>query len=160
MCTHKDDLEDQPKTLPVHAISKKVTKENEREFLQNSPLGKKVEHCRPSLGRRHISDLINHQVWSRATRPLLALMSDSLPPKTPVLQVAEMSKEDSPSYSTKNPHLASVAPRYAIVLTSIVSLILGVALASFSMLYKPPHHTSAHRVGRLPSKLISCFASK
>ncbi|KAJ7821896.1 glycoside hydrolase family 27 protein [Mycena olivaceomarginata] len=77
-------------------------------------------------------------------------MSDRLPPKTPVLQVAEMSKEDTPSYSTKNPHLASAVPRYAIVLTSIVSLILGVALASFSTLYKPPHHTSAHRVGRLP----------
>ncbi|KAJ7794855.1 glycoside hydrolase family 27 protein [Mycena olivaceomarginata] len=57
-------------------------------------------------------------------------MSDRLPPKTPVLQVAEMSKEDTPSYSTKNPHLASAVPRYAIVLTSIVSLILGVALAS------------------------------
>jgi hypothetical protein len=82
-----------------------------------------VEYCRPSLGRRYISDLINHQVWSRATCPLLA--GGRLPPKTPFLQVAEMSKEYTPSYSTKNPHLASAAPRYAIVLTSIVSLILA-----------------------------------
>jgi hypothetical protein len=40
MWTHKDDLEDQPRTLPAHAISTKATKENEPEFLQNSPLGK------------------------------------------------------------------------------------------------------------------------
>ncbi|KAJ7500310.1 glycoside hydrolase family 27 protein [Mycena galericulata] len=44
----------------------------------------------------------------------------------------------------------SVAPaRYAIILTSAVSLALGVALASVSMLYGT-HHTAVTRVGRLP----------
>ncbi|KAF7337095.1 Alpha-galactosidase [Mycena venus] len=60
-----------------------------------------------------------------------------------------MSKQDMPP---RNPHSNITPPRYAIILTSVVSLALGIALASFSLLYWPgTHHTTAvSRVGRLP----------
>ncbi|KAJ7157572.1 glycoside hydrolase family 27 protein [Mycena crocata] len=54
-------------------------------------------------------------------------------------------KEDYTVHSQR-----SVAPpRYALYLTSAVSLAMGVALASISMLYGT-HHTAVARVGRLP----------
>lgn len=44
-------------------------------------------------------------------------------------------------------------PRYAIVLTSAVSLALGVALASVSLLHGT-HHAAVTRVGRLPGTFV------
>ncbi|KAF8153649.1 glycoside hydrolase family 27 protein [Mycena galopus ATCC 62051] len=60
-----------------------------------------------------------------------------------------MSKKDIPPSSHRNPRPPIAPPRYAIVLTSAVSLALGVALASVSLFYGA-HHPKVHRVGRLP----------
>ncbi|KAF7374262.1 Alpha-galactosidase [Mycena sanguinolenta] len=60
-----------------------------------------------------------------------------------------MSKKDTPPSLPRDPQSRIAPPRYAIVLTSFVSLVLGVALASVSLLYRP-HHPTVHRVGRLP----------
>jgi hypothetical protein len=51
--------------------------------------------------------------------------------------------------SPRNSRNGNPPPRYAIVLTSVVSLGLGIALASVSMLYGT-HHAAEHRAGRLP----------
>ncbi|KAJ7767257.1 glycoside hydrolase family 27 protein [Mycena metata] len=59
-----------------------------------------------------------------------------------------MGKADDSSRSPA--HTKGVSPRYPIVLTSVVSLTLGVALASFSLLHGGKHHAEVHRVGRLP----------
>ncbi|KAJ7041798.1 glycoside hydrolase family 27 protein [Mycena alexandri] len=59
-----------------------------------------------------------------------------------------MVKADDSSHSPTHPRGAP--PRYPIVLTSVVSLTLGVALASVSLLYGGKHHAEVHRVGRLP----------
>ncbi|KAJ7082358.1 glycoside hydrolase family 27 protein [Mycena belliarum] len=48
------------------------------------------------------------------------------------------------------PHRLSTPPLYAIVLTSVASLGLGLGLASLAMLYGTHHHTVVERVGRLP----------
>ncbi|KAK7006262.1 alpha-galactosidase [Favolaschia claudopus] len=57
--------------------------------------------------------------------------------------------------ATIQPRPSTAPPRYTIVLTSAISLALGVALASFSLLHSSSnaagnHHPAAHRVGRLP----------
>ncbi|KAJ6517973.1 glycoside hydrolase family 27 protein [Mycena vitilis] len=58
-----------------------------------------------------------------------------------------MAKIDYSSSLPQNPPRVS-PPRYAIIFASVVSLALGIALASVSMLYGT--HKPAHRVGRLP----------
>ncbi|KAJ7153811.1 glycoside hydrolase family 27 protein [Mycena filopes] len=60
-----------------------------------------------------------------------------------------MPKGDEAPLSRSNRDRAP--PRLPIVLTSVVSLALGVALASFSLLHGVKHHAEVHRVGRLPA---------
>ena len=92
-------------------------------------------------------DQLRHQLMpSSALKPLLK----------PGHSTPTMSKKDVSSSLPRNPHPVIAPPRYAIVLTSVVSLALGIALASVSMLYGT-HHAAVHRVGRLPGTWMSRF---